>query len=118
MQAKMKRSLTLGLSMTLAAGMAAAQTIALTGGTIIDGTGRPAIANGVVVVRGDRLQCVGTAAQCSIPSGATLVDVTGRYVTPGLVNAHVHFSQTGWVDGRPDGLSAPELYPYPGTARA
>jgi imidazolonepropionase-like amidohydrolase len=46
------------------------------------------------------------------------VDVTGRFLTPGLVDAHVHFSQTGWVDGRPDGLSAPEIYPYPETARA
>ena len=44
--------------------------------------------------------------------------MTGRFVTPGLVDAHVHFSQTGWVDGRPDGLSAPALYPYPETARA
>ncbi|MGH7672369.1 MAG: amidohydrolase family protein, partial [Gemmatimonadales bacterium] len=51
-------------------------------------------------------------------AGATRVEVAGRYITPGLVDAHVHFSQTGWVDGRPDGLSAPELYPYPGTARA
>ena len=107
-----------GLATLVLAGAAAAQTLALTGGTIIDGTGRPAIGNGVVVVRGDRLQCVGTAAQCPVPSGATRVDVTGRFLTPGLVDAHVHFSQTGWVDGRPDGLSAPQLYPYPETARA
>lgn len=100
------------------AGGSAAQTIALTGGTIIDGTGRPAIGSGVVVVRGDRLQCVGTTEQCLIPTGATRVDVTGRFLTPGLVDAHVHFSQTGWVDGRPDGLNAPQLYPYPETARA
>lgn len=95
-----------------------AQTTALVGGTIIDGTGGPAIPNGVVVVRGDRLVCVGTADQCPLTTGASRVDLTGRYVTPGLVDAHVHFSQTGWVDGRPDGLSAPALYPYPETARA
>jgi len=95
-----------------------AQSTALVGGTVIDGTGRPGIANAVVVVTGDRLACVGTAAQCPVPSGATRVDVTGRFVTPGLVDAHVHFSQTGWIDGRPDGLSAPALYPYPETARA
>jgi imidazolonepropionase-like amidohydrolase len=34
------------------------------------------------------------------------------------VDAHVHFSQTGWVDGRPDLLDAPALYPYAETARA
>jgi len=114
----MIRSTTLSVLALFQAGGSAAQTTALTGGTIIDGTGRPAIAGGVVVVRGDRLQCVGTAAQCPVPAGATRVDVTGRFLTPGLVDAHVHFSQTGWVDGRPDGISAPELYPYPETARA
>jgi len=114
----MTRALIFGLAATLLAGETAAQTVALTGGTIIDGTGRPAISNGVVVVRGNRLQCVGTADQCPVPAGVARVDLTGRYLTPGLVDAHVHFSQTGWVDGRPDGLSAPELYPYPETARA
>lgn len=98
--------------------VAAAQSTVLVGGTVIDGTGRPAIANAVVVIAGDRLACVGTAAQCPEPAGARRVDVTGRFLTPGLVDAHVHFSQTGWVDGRPDGLSAPSVYPYPETARA
>jgi imidazolonepropionase-like amidohydrolase len=46
------------------------------------------------------------------------VDVTGRFLTPGLVDAHVHFSQTGWVDGRPDLLDASAVYPYAETARA
>jgi imidazolonepropionase-like amidohydrolase len=95
-----------------------AQVTALIGGTVIDGTGRPATANAVIVVTGDRIACVGTASQCPVPSGATRVDATGRFITPGLVDAHVHFSQTGWVDGRPDGLPAPAIYPYPETARA
>jgi imidazolonepropionase-like amidohydrolase len=114
----MIRSVTLGLAAILVAGASPAQTVALTGGTIIDGTGRPAIANGVIILRGDRLLCVGTAQQCPILAGGARIDMTGRFITPGLVDAHVHFSQTGWVDGRPDGLSAPELYPYPETARA
>ncbi|HEX7979050.1 MAG TPA: amidohydrolase family protein [Gemmatimonadaceae bacterium] len=85
---------------------------------MIDGTGKPGIPNAVVVVTRDRLACVGTVAQCPVPSGATRVDVTGRFLTPGLVDAHVHFSQTGWVDGRPDLINAPALYPYAETARA
>jgi len=102
----------------LATNVAAAQTKALVGGTIFDGTGRAGISNAVVVITGDRLTCVGTTAQCPVPSGAQRIDAAGRFITPGLVDAHVHFSQTGWVDGRPDGLSAPALYPYPETARA
>ena len=97
---------------------AVAQTTALVGATVVDGTGRPAVPGAVVVVTRDRLACVGTRTRCPIPSGATRVDVTGRFITPGLVDAHVHFSQTGWVDGRPDFLSAPAVYPYAETARA
>jgi imidazolonepropionase-like amidohydrolase len=96
---------------------AAAQTTALTGATVIDGTGAPAIPQGVVLVEGERLTCVGSATDCPIPEDAARVDVSGHYLTPGLVDAHVHFSQTGWIDGRPDGLSAPDLYPYIETSR-
>jgi len=111
-------SLSLTLSCTLAlAAPGVAQTIALTGATVIDGTGGPAIPQAVVLVEGDRLTCVGSTADCPIPRDAVQVDLSGTYLTPGLVDAHVHFSQTGWIDGRPDGLSAPELYPYLETSR-
>lgn len=99
------------------AGPGAAQTTALIGATLIDGTGAPPISQAVVLVEGDRLTCVGSAADCPIPADARRVDLSGRYLTPGLVDAHVHFSQTGWLDGRPDGLAAPELYPYVETSR-
>jgi len=89
-----------------------AQTTALVGATVIDGTGGAPIPDAVVLVEDGRLRCVGPAASCDVPSDAVRVDVSGRYITPGLVDAHVHFSQTGWVDGRPDGISAPDLYPY------
>jgi imidazolonepropionase-like amidohydrolase len=105
-------------ALLLSGSTATAQSMALVGATVIDGAGTPGVPSAVVVVTGDRLTCVGTAAQCPVPAGATRVDVTGRFVTPGLVDAHVHFSQTGWIDGRPDGLSAPALYPYAETARA
>jgi len=97
-------------------GLSSAQTTALVGATVFDGTGAPPLADGVVVVEGDRLDCVGTAEDCPVPAGARRVELEGRYVTPGLIDAHVHFSQTGWHDGRPDGISAPEVYPYAETA--
>ena len=98
--------------------VAAAQTTALVGATVIDGNGGVGLEHAVVIVANGRIACVGSADDCAIPAGAARVDVTGRFITPGLVDAHVHFSQTGWIDGRPDGISAPELYPYPETARA
>ena len=96
---------------------ALAQSTALVGATVIDGTGR-SISDATVVVTRDRIACVGSAAQCAVPPAATRVDVAGRFITPGLVDAHVHFSQTGWIDGRPDGLPAPTIHPYAETARA
>lgn len=111
----MPRALVLVALITVALGApvpTAAQTTALVGATVIDGTGGPEIPSAVVLVERDRLACVGSEADCPIPADASRVDLAGRFITPGLVDAHVHFSQTGWIDGRPDGLSAPHIYPY------
>ncbi|HEX9730106.1 MAG TPA: amidohydrolase family protein [Gemmatimonadales bacterium] len=93
---------------------AASQVIA--GGTLIDGTGAAPIADAVVVVQDGRIACVGPRGSCAIPDNARMVDVTGKWITPGLVDAHVHFSQTGWVDGRPDALDLRANHPYERTA--
>lgn len=47
-----------------------------------------------------------------MPAGVTSVDARGLWITPGLVDAHVHFSQTGWADGRPDAFDVRDRYPY------
>lgn len=63
---------------------------ALVNGTIIDGTGGPPIANGVLVVKDEVITAVGSKAQVSIPAGAKLVNVQGSAILPGIINAHVH----------------------------
>jgi imidazolonepropionase-like amidohydrolase len=81
---------------------------AFTGATIIDGTGAaPRI--GTVVMRDGRIECVG---ECPIAADVEALDARGRWIIPGLVDAHVHFSQTGWADGRPDALDLRERFPY------
>ena len=85
---------------------------ALVGATLLDGTGGPPVPDAVVVTRGGKIDCAGTRAQCPVPAGVDVVDVKGRWITPGLVDAHVHFSQTGWADGRPDALDLRADYPY------
>ncbi len=82
---------------------------ALVGATIIDGTGGPDIENGVVLVEGERLACVGSRLDCPVPGSAQVIDVTGAFITPGLIDTHVHFAQTGWIAGRTESL--PVLYP-------
>jgi len=85
---------------------------AVVGGTLIDGTGRPALEDAVVLVRDGRIEAVGTRRQVRLPAGVDTIDARGGFVVPGLVDAHVHFSQTGWVDGRPDALDLRSEHPY------
>jgi imidazolonepropionase-like amidohydrolase len=85
---------------------------ALVGATLVDGTGRAPIPSSVVVMREGKIECAGTKAQCPVPAGVDVLDASGSWIAPGLIDAHVHFSQTGWADGRPDALDARPLHSY------
>ena len=85
---------------------------ALVGGTLVDGSGTDPVANAVVVLRDGRIECAGSREACPVPEGVEVLDVFGKWITPGIVDAHVHFSQTGWADGRPDALDVREFHPY------
>jgi len=90
---------------------AAAQPVqAYTGATLIDGTGAGPVPHATVVVRDGRIECAGS--QCKAPAGAAVTDVSGAWILPGLIDAHVHFAQTGWSDGRPDSFDVRDRYPY------
>jgi hypothetical protein len=65
-------------------------TLALTGARVIDGTGAPPLEGATIVVSDGRIQAVGTGAAVTIPAGATRVDLAGKTVVPGLINAHGH----------------------------
>lgn len=62
---------------------------AWTGATVLTGTGT-AIANAVIVVADGHIEAVGPADEVRVPRGATVRDVAGRWIIPGLVDAHVH----------------------------
>jgi imidazolonepropionase-like amidohydrolase len=85
--------------------------VALVGGTLINPKAAP-LPNATVVVSGGRIVCAGPASACAPPPTAEVVRVDGAFVAPGLIDAHVHYSQTGWVDGRPDALDLRAEFPY------
>jgi imidazolonepropionase-like amidohydrolase len=77
------------------------------GGRLIDGTGAEPIIDAVVIIDDDKIAQVGPAAQVGIPATVDVVDVAGRIVLPGLIDAHVHLfgitslNQMTWVIDEP-----------------
>lgn len=79
----------------LAATVSAAESVlALTGATLIDGTGAPPLVNATVIIRGHRIAAVGAANAIRIPKGARKIDLTGLYLLPGLIDSRVHYGLT------------------------
>jgi len=64
--------------------------LALMGATAITMNGREVIRNAVVLVEGNRITAIGPAGRVTIPADARRIDLSGRYVIPGLVDAHAH----------------------------
>src|SRR5262245_4010991 len=67
-----------------------ARPLAITSVTLIDGTGRPPLANATVVVDGERFSRIGPTAETPAPEGSEIIDGHGRFVIPGLTDMHVH----------------------------
>jgi len=58
------------------------------GARIIDGSGKPAIENATLLVRKGRIEAIGK--KMKLPPGVERIDVTGKTIIPGLINAHGH----------------------------
>lgn len=67
-----------------------AQTMVITGATVIDGTGKAPMADAVLVLKDGRIAQLGSAKDVKAPNGATRIDATGKYVIPGLMDANLH----------------------------
>jgi len=71
----------------------AAQTVAITNGTVVVGDGSEPVQGGTVVVRNGRVVAAGRGV--SVPGGAEVIDATGKWVTPGIVAG---FSRLGLAE--------------------
>lgn len=69
-------------------------TRAFTGARLIDGTGALPVENATMLVRGGRIVAVGAGDAIAVPGGAEVVDLAGRTVIPGMINAHGHVGDT------------------------
>jgi imidazolonepropionase-like amidohydrolase/Tol biopolymer transport system component len=67
--------------------------VAFVGGTVVTMEGEQVIENGIVIVEGNTIKAVGTKEQVNVPSGAKVIDVAGKTIMPGLIDAHAHGPQ-------------------------
>lgn len=99
---------------TIAPGLRAQERVtAYTGATLIDGTGRPAIADATLLVAGERIVAVGRRAEVTIPMGARREDLRGRWIIPGMIDTHVHFWESARPGAQPTfGADVTSIFPY------
>jgi imidazolonepropionase-like amidohydrolase len=65
-----------------------------------------------VIIRGDRIQSVMQGVTLELPQGATVINGSGKYLIPGIVDAHIHFFQSGNLYTRPDVIDMNAVVPY------
>ena len=89
----MKRLSLIAAGLLAGASPLAAQTVAITNGTLVLGDGSEPIQGGTVVVRDGRIVAAGPGI--AVPSGAEVIDANGKWVTPGIVAG---FSRLGLAE--------------------
>lgn len=73
---------------------AVAETDVFKSFTLIDGTGRDSTRDAAMIVTDGRIAWIGPAAQLATPADATVTDLGGAYVIPGLIDIHGHLGNT------------------------
>jgi imidazolonepropionase-like amidohydrolase len=85
-----RTSIVLSLAVLLFAASARAQVTVLTRATMIDGSGAGPQKDTTIVLENGRIREIGRASKLSNPDGAIVVDLDGRFIVPGIINAHGH----------------------------
>ncbi len=81
-------------------------TTVISGARIVTMKGDEVINNGRIVIKGNRIAAIGSAADVTVPAGATIIEAKGKTVIPGLVDVHWHggmgeqgmVPQQSWID--------------------
>lgn len=80
--------------------------------TIVDGNGGAPIQNGEILIQGERILQLGSRGSVTRRPGSTVIDARNKFVIPGLIDAHIHFDQSGDVFTRPDAVDLRRVRPY------
>jgi imidazolonepropionase-like amidohydrolase len=100
------------LFLGIQASAAQPSTKAIVGGTVVNPDGTAPIVDAVIVIVDSRIEGVGPRDSMRIPEGAEVIDAAGKWIIPGLVDAHIHFFQSGGLYTRPDIIDLRKRVPY------
>ena len=100
------------LACALAAAAAPGPVKAIVGATLVNSNGQAPVPDAVVLVQDGRILKAGPAKRVAVPKDAEVLDAHGRWLIPGLIDAHVHFFQSGGLYTRPDALDLNKDMPY------
>src|SRR5690554_3994020 len=73
--------------------------IIFVGATLIDGSGAPPMENAFMLVKDGRITAIGAGGRIEAPEGATVVDVSGKFIMPGIINGHGHVGEVIGIEG-------------------
>jgi cytosine/adenosine deaminase-related metal-dependent hydrolase len=108
----MKLKIAFALALSLFAGTANAEKIALVNGTLINPGASQIVRDATIVIDGDKIAAAGDAKTISAPKDARTIDCKGKFILPGYIDTHVHFFQSGDLFTRPDGADLNSVRPY------
>ncbi|MBW8683185.1 amidohydrolase family protein [Chitinophaga rhizophila] len=86
--------------------------ICITHANVIDVINNKTLRDQTIVITQDRITQTGPTAKIKPPADAVIIDATGKYIMPGMTDAHVHFFQSGGLYTRPDAVNLTAIYPY------
>ena len=107
----MKKQTFLFCSLLLSASLWAQQTVISNVNLVEVKTGK-IIPGQTIVINGEKIEQVGAAGKIKTIAGAKLIDGRGKYIMPGMTDAHIHFFQSGGLYTRPDVVDLRKKMPY------
>lgn len=84
----------------------------ITNVTVADVAKQKLLPNQTVVITDDLISNIQPSNKIKIPANATVIDGKGKFLFPGLVDAHIHFFQNGGLYTRPDAIDFRNEMPY------
>ena len=79
---------------------------------VLDVENRKVLSGYDVLVINDRIASVHNDKKYKLPAATEVIDGTGKWLSPGFVDAHVHFFQSGGLYARPDAIDLRKYQPY------